>query len=165
MEFESSSSVPSLRTHTKAETSSSPVTLAERIRFWREQRYLTPALLALKTRLPLKTIEDIEAGIETFLSPTVRQRIARILHVRPSQIKELENPPKILPGSADAPVLQQRSVSLHDAILRDPDEPQVCPLCQASLQIRVFERRDLHNRPLLVIKASCTACLFRLSDD
>ena len=164
MESERPSS-PSLRTYMPVSETKSAVTLAERIRFWREQRYLTPASLALKTRLPLKTIEDIEAGIETFLSPTVRQRIARILHVRPGQIKELEKPPKVLPGSADAPILQQRSVSLHDAILRDPDEPQACPLCQAPLQIRVFERRDLQNNPLLVIKASCTACLFRLSDD
>lgn len=140
-----------------------PPTLAERIRFLREQRYMTPALLAMKAQVPISMVEDLEAGIEMFLAPAVRQRIARVLHVRPSQIEEVEKPPEI--EDAETPMLQRKGLNLRDEILQDPDAPHLCPSCGAPLAVRVFERRDLNDRPLLVIKANCTRCLFRMTDD
>lgn len=140
-----------------------PPTLAERIRFLREQRYMTPALLAMKAQVPISMVEDLEAGIEMFLAPAVRQRLARVLHVRPSQIEEVEKPPEV--EDAETPMLQRKGLNLRDEILQDPDAPHLCPSCGAPLAVRVFERRDLNDRPLLVIKANCTRCLFRMTDD
>lgn len=148
---------------TRPPTPSLPATLAERVRFLRERRYMTPAVVAMKARISLQTIEDIEAGIEMFLAPSVRQRLARVLNVRPSQIQEVEKPPET--SNPEAPVLQRKGWNLHEAILNDPDAPHSCPSCDAPLSVRLFERRDLQDRPLAVIKANCTQCLFRLSDD
>jgi transcriptional regulator with XRE-family HTH domain len=144
-------------------SSSLPVTLAERIRFLREKRYLTAEMLAMKALVPVSMIEDIEAGIEMFLAPSVRQRIARVLHVRPTQIQEAEKLPEI--NDAETPMLQRKGISLREEILRDPDAPHLCPSCGAPLAVRQFERRDLQDNPLLVIKANCTRCLFRMTDD
>lgn len=140
-----------------------PPTLAGRIRHLREKRYMTPDLLAIKAQVPVGLIEDIEAGIELFLAPSVRQRIARVLHVRPSQISEVEIQPEF--NDAEVPLLQRKGFSLREAILEDPDAPHLCPSCGAPLAVRLFERRDLQDRPLIVIKANCTRCLFRLTDD
>lgn len=124
---------------------------------------LTPDLLALRAQVPVRLVEDLEGGLETFLAPAIRQRLARVLHVRPAQIQELEKPPSIF--NPNAATLQHKSVGLHEAILRDPTAPQVCPNCSAPLAIRLFERRDLQNNLLTVVKANCTQCLFRLADD
>lgn len=145
-----------------SEARTSP-TLAEMFRLWREKRYMTPALLAQKANVPLRLVEDIEAGIECFLAPAVRQRLAKVLHVRPSQIREVEKRPTD-DMSAD-PALYQQGNELREAILQNPDAPRECPTCGAPLSIRLFERRDLQDRPLVVIKANCTRCLFRMTDD
>lgn len=144
-------------------SSSLPETLAERIRFLREKRFLSPDMLASKALVPVSLVEDLEAGIEMFLAPSVRQRLARVLHVRPSQIEEAEKPPEI--NDAETPMLQRKGFSLRDEILRAPDGPHLCPSCGAPLAVRLFERRDLMDNPLTVIKANCTRCLFRLTDD
>jgi hypothetical protein len=140
-----------------------PPTLAERVRYLRERRMLSPEFLAHKAQIPIGMVEDIEAGIEMFLAPAVRQRIARVLQVRPSQIQEVEKPPPM--QNPDAPMLQRKSIDLHEAILQDPDAPHLCPSCGAPLAVRVFERRDLRDQLLIVVKANCTRCLFRLTDD
>lgn len=140
-----------------------PATLAERVRFLREKRYMTTGLLALKAQVPVGLIEDIEAGLESFLSPAIRQRIARVLHVRPSQIQEVETPPEF--NDAEVPLLQRKGLDLRAAILEEPDAPHLCPSCGAPLAARLFERRDLNDKPLIVVKANCTRCLFRMTDD
>jgi transcriptional regulator with XRE-family HTH domain len=140
-----------------------PKTLAERVRFLRERRYMTPEAVAIKAQIPLKMVEDIEGGVELFLSPAVRQRLARVLHVRPGQIQEVEKQPSY--ASPETPALQRKGLNLHEAIQREPDAPHLCPSCGAPLAVRIFERRDLQDNLITVIKANCTQCLFRLSDD
>ncbi len=140
-----------------------PPTLAERVRHLREKRYMTPELLAMKAQIPVRMVEDIEGGIELFLAPAVRQRLARVLHVRPSEILEVEILPEF--NDAEVPLLQRRGLELRAAIMEEPDAPHLCPSCGAPLAARLFERRDLQDRPLIVIKANCTRCLFRLTDD
>lgn len=140
-----------------------PATLAERVRYLREKRMMSVEYLAHKAQVPLRMVEDIEAGVEMFLAPAIRQRIARVLHVRPSQIQEVEKPPR--DEAPEAPMLQRKGLGLREAILREPDAPYLCPSCGAPLAVRLFERRDLQDNPLTVIKANCTHCLFRLTDD
>lgn len=140
-----------------------PDTLAQRVQFLRERRMMTPALLAFRAQVPLHVVEDIEAGIETFLAPAVRQRLARVLHVRSVDLAEVEK--QLDYQSPDTPSLQQKSLDLRNAILQAPQAEYACPSCQAPLAIRLFERRDLQDNLLQVIKAHCTQCLFRLTDD
>jgi len=144
-------------------SSSLPATLAERVRFLRERRMITPEGLANRAQVSLQLVEDLEAGIETFLAPAVRQRLARVLHVRPSQLQEAEKAPRH--DDSETPQLQQKGASLREAILQQPDAPHLCPSCGAPLAVRLFERRDLQNQLLVAIKANCTRCLFRLTDD
>jgi DNA-binding XRE family transcriptional regulator len=141
--------------------SQKPLTLAVRMQEWRERRMLTQAALAQRASIPLRFIEDIEAGIELFLPIIIRQRLARILHIHPRQIQELERPPKQPRNLA----LQAQGGSLLQAILDNPDATHRCPACGGSLNVRFFKRFDLQNRPLTVVKASCNQCLFRLTDD
>ena len=67
-----------------------PETLAKRVQFLRDQRDLTQRQLAQQAALPLQQIEDIEAGLELFLSPDIRQRLARILRVKANVLEEVE---------------------------------------------------------------------------
>lgn len=141
-----------------------PPTLAERVRYLREQQSMPPAVLAWKARIPLSTIEDIEAGVETFLAPSVRSRLARALHVRPGQIQEVEKPPEER-ISPETPRLQRESLNLLEDMRQDPERDYHCPRCEAPLVVRLFERRDLKDNLFTVVKAHCTRCMFRLTDD
>lgn len=140
-----------------------PGTLAERVRFLRERRYMTPEAVAIKAQIPVRFVEDIEGGIELFLAPAMRQRLARVLQVRPGLLQEVEKQPDNI--HPETPTLRKKGLALHEAILRAPDAPHLCPSCGAPLAVRLFERRDLQDNVLTVIKANCTQCLFRLSDD
>ena len=60
-----------------------PKTLASRVSFIRNARRIHMADLSLRAKVPLELLEDIEAGIETWLPTSVRQRIARVLKVDP----------------------------------------------------------------------------------
>lgn len=144
-------------------TSTLPSTLAQRVRYLREKRYMTAALLAKRAQVPLQTIEDIEAGIETFLAPAIRMRLARALHVRPMVIREVENEPLNL--SMETPKLQRESLGLLEAMRANPEGAHVCIRCGAPMTVRLFERQDLQENRFTVIKANCTQCLFRLTDD
>jgi len=143
-----------------------PATLAQRVRFLREQRMLSLEHVAHHARISLRQLEDIEAGIEMFLSPSVRQRLARVLRVRPQRLKDVEQPPQ--PSREEMSGIayrQAKGAELLEAIRENPAEAYRCPDCAAALVIRVFERRDLHDQPFSVIKAHCSQCLFRLTDD
>jgi transcriptional regulator with XRE-family HTH domain len=142
-----------------------PLTLAERIRFLREQRLLTIPLLAHKVHLSSRQIEDIESGIELFLSPAIRARLAGALHVTPACIKAVEKIPDGVAPSLDSATSRSESLSLYEAILIDPEANHDCPECCAQLRVQTFERRDFNDKPLLVIKVHCSQCLFRLTDD
>ena len=50
-----------------------PKTLARRVSFLRNARRIHIAELSLKAQVPVKLLEDIEAGIKTWLPVTIRQ--------------------------------------------------------------------------------------------
>lgn len=143
-----------------------PATLAQRVRFLREQRMLSAEYVAHHAQISLKQLDDIESGLEMFLAPAVRQRLARILHVPPRQLKEVEKPPRTtVEEMADIAFRQQKGGELMEAIMANPQGKFRCPECNELLNVRVFERRDLHDQPFTVIKAHCNRCLFRLTTD
>ncbi len=134
-----------------------PETLALRVQFLRNQLNITPNGLAQKAQVPLDVIEDLESGLITFLSPAVRQKIARILRVKSEILAEVEQKPD-KPFKA-SPILRKQ---ILDAIIRSPYESYTCPECEAELRIQFFERRDLEDNPITAIKVNCSKCLFRL---
>lgn len=145
-----------------------PDTLARRVQFLREARDLTPRRLAELCALPLQQVEDIEAGIEGFLAPAIRSRLARALHVPGDWILEVERRPTLaditgapLPtSSGEASLLLNIALPWFE-ILAQPTAAFSCPDCGRTLQVRKFQRLDLDDRAIDTLKIHCTGCLFR----
>src|SRR5690606_36373062 len=70
-------------------------TLSARVFQIREYRNMTVRDLGKQTRLGPKRIEDIEAGLETWLSSPIRQRLANALSIEPYLLKEVEIKPML----------------------------------------------------------------------
>lgn len=135
-----------------------PTTLAQRVQQIREQQGLSQTKLAELANLPLAQVQDIEAGIELFLSANVRQKLARVLKMRPASLKALEKPIPLPP-----PALSHSARENYiEEMLLYPHAVHPCPSCKSPLEVRIFNRRDLEDNPLVEVKAHCTKCLFRL---
>jgi transcriptional regulator with XRE-family HTH domain len=133
-----------------------PDTLAQRVRFLREQRGVTIQRLAELCGLSVQLIEDIEAGIELFLAPSSRQRLARGLRVQSAVIKMVEKPVPRPERTGKGP--QPPSL---EALWANPEQRLYCPECGAELTVRMFERQDLQGHPIHTAKIHCTRCLYR----
>ena len=75
-----------------------PKTLASRVSFLRNARRIHIAELSLQAKVPLQLLEDIEAGIETWLPTSIRQRISIVLKVDPKILEEVEVKNKKIEG-------------------------------------------------------------------
>lgn len=106
------------------------LTLAQFVSKRREALGITQAALAYRCNLDCKQIEDIESGIELFLSSTVRQKLAKGLKVNLSDIKKLEK----------TEVLNfERNVDIEEIKNRilEGEEDITCPVCGEKLITRV----------------------------
>jgi len=65
-----------------------PETLADEFRFARANGY--SSVNWRKSFIALNLVQDIEAGLELFMSPNVRLKLSRALRVRPDVLKEVE---------------------------------------------------------------------------
>jgi len=149
-----------------------PDTLAQRILYLREAQDLTQRQLAAKAIVQLSLIEDLEAGLELFLAPSVRLKIARALRVKPDVIEEVEkkiNPLQPHVEEADATTSEEQMIWRSKALLKEiqmnPNKDYHCPYCNSALIIREFERRDLDDTLLKAYKIQCSQCLFSGSLD
>lgn len=145
-----------------SQKASLPPTLALRVQHLRHERNLTALDLANRAHIPLQMLQDIEAGIELFLSWAVRQRLARCLRVRPDCLLEVEKRFQSETPESFPSVNLSFSQELSDAVFQNPQRKYFCPQCGALLKVRIFERRDLENNMLLTAKINCTQCLFRM---
>ena len=136
----------------------SQTTLAQFVQEARNKQYKTLEEIAVESHLPVALIQDIEAGIETFLAPTARQKLARALKVLPFQIKQLEK--EIVSPEAEA--AWARSINLRSKLLNQPEATHDCPECKASLIIRSYQREDLNGQIEKTLKVQCSQCLFSL---
>ncbi len=134
-----------------------PETLALRVQHLRHLLNMTPNGLAKKAQVPLTLVEDLEAGLVSFLSPAVRQKIARALRCPSDVLREVEKTPD-KPFKA-SPIAKKQML---EAIIRSPYGTYTCPECEGELRIQYFERRDLEDNPITAIKVNCLKCLFRL---
>jgi transcriptional regulator with XRE-family HTH domain len=134
-------------------------TLARRVMALRETIGVTQERLARVAHLSLQQIQDIEAGLDLFLAPAVRQRLARALKTSPATLQAVEKIPVL--KESEQVSLETRE-HLRDEMMAFPYAHYPCPACQTPLTIRVFERRDLEDNLISEVKAHCAQCLFRL---
>ena len=137
-----------------------PASLARRVAELRERKNLTVKDLAQDSRFTKERIEDIESGLETWLSSTDRQLLARALAVDPYIIQEVETRPR-LEESSDPVAYAAMLVDLTDSILKGVKEHE-CPQCGNTLRCRVQEGLDIEEMPVYFAKAFCQKCPFIL---
>lgn len=137
-----------------------PKTLASRVSYIRNVRGLHIFELSQLARVSHKFLEDIEAGIETWLPIAVRQRIARVLNVDPNILEEVEIKNKITKDLNKEPPLELVE-RIQDEILSGVKTIN-CPVCSNELRVWVQEGFDLNGKPLNTPKAYCTFCVFQL---
>lgn len=135
-------------------------TLAGRVNQIREFRNLTIRDLSKDTRFSTARIEDIESGLETWLSSADRQILATALRIDPQVLKDVEvRPADEEPTITEIPhtVLED----LADAVLHgERDIP--CPRCKTTLNCSVQEGTDLENNQIFLPMAYCPKCPFVL---
>lgn len=138
-----------------------PGTLAQRVQYWREAMDWSQRKLAEKAAVSESFIQDLESGLETFLAPAVRQKLARALRIKPILFQEVEK----RPDTGASTISRELVLDLFENIQANPTRKYFCPQCGATLEIRTFERRDMHNVAILAIKVNCSKCLFRMEND
>lgn len=133
-------------------------TLAQRVFQIRQMRNLTVKDLAQMSRFGIERIEDIESGVETWLSASDRQLLARALSVEPVLLLEVEA--KRLDNASDEEKLKAQE-DLAEKILKGMKE-QTCPNCGGSLKCSIEHGLDLDGRVQEFAKAFCLKCPFVL---
>lgn len=133
------------------------ITLAQFISSEREKLWLTQEDFAEKANIDLKLLQDIESGMETFLSPSVRQRLTRVIKTEARVIKKYEKEP---PKKFD--VSQEYIEELKQRILDGQLKGNICPVCKSELVCRVAELEDIYGNPTRDPKAHCSKCTFQL---
>lgn len=134
-------------------------TLARRVAQLREMRNLTRLDLAERSYFPLERLEDIEAGIETWLSASDRQKLARALVVDPITLQEVE----VRRALDKEDTVQYAAIlrEISDSVLTGARE-LTCPQCGNTLRCRVQEGLDIDGQPIYFAKAYCLKCPFTL---
>lgn len=118
---------------------------------------MTVVDVARLSRFSPQRIQDIESGIETWLSSTDRQILAKALSVEPSLLKEVETRRvEELSNASDAALRE-----LEKAIINGRrDLP--CPQCEQPLRCSVQDGYDIEGLPIRFAKAFCSRCPFVL---
>lgn len=137
-----------------------PNTLGSRVLFLRNSRRLHLAELSHQARVSIKMLEDIEAGIETWLPTSVRQRIARVLKVDPNILEEVEIK-KLIPDAEIKNPPYEVIERIQEEILSG-GKNILCPVCKNLLRVWVQEGFDLNGEPVKSAKGHCTVCVFQL---
>jgi len=133
-------------------------TLAQRLFQIRQMRNLTTRDLAQMSRFSQSRIEDIESGIETWLSATDRQLLARALNIEPVLLQEVEGK-RLDTFSIDEKMKVQED--LAQKILQGQKE-HTCPNCGGTLKSSVEHGLDLDGRVQEFARAFCLKCPFVL---
>lgn len=135
--------------------------LSQRIFQLRELRNMTVRDLARMSRFPAQRIDDIEAGIETWLSDTDRQILSKALGVEPQLLKEVEVRPELTDVPETYMLDVAVAVQLNEAILSGQRDLK-CPDCGSKVQANVQDALDMEGNPIKFAKAYCTKCPFVL---
>jgi transcriptional regulator with XRE-family HTH domain len=138
-------------------------TLAQRVQQLREFRNMTELDVAKQSRFGLKRIEDLEQGVETWLSAPDRQLLANALSVEPGLLQEVET--RSIAGhhaGRESHMLNHAtSAQLSESILHGARDLE-CPDCGATLKCSIQEAIDMEGYPTKSAKAFCLKCPFVL---
>lgn len=135
-------------------------TLAEFVFETREKMGLSQIGLAKKCNLNFDEIQNIESGIELFLSSTIRQKLAKGLKVSLSEIKQYEKREDFHFGTG------KDIEELKQLILENEGNKgfaPLCPVCGSKLNIRIAKLYDLEDNLMLHPKAVCSKCPFHIT--
>jgi transcriptional regulator with XRE-family HTH domain len=135
-------------------------TLARRLATLREWRGLTMPALAKESHYTVARLQDIETGLETWLSSSDRQLLALALKIDASLLQEVEARPRLEPTD-DPQRFEAMLVDIRDSILSGVRELE-CPQCGNTLRCRVQEGLDMEEQPVYLAKAFCQKCPFVL---
>ncbi len=108
-------------------------------------------------RFTVSRVEDIEAGLETWLSATDRQKLATALMIEPQVLKDVEARGVRENAAGELDVQTQ----LTQAILQGTRKLQ-CPHCGSELRCSVQAALDIDGNPTQFAKAHCSQCPFVL---
>lgn len=129
--------------------------LAQFVSETREKMGLSQTGLAKKSSLPIKTIEDIEAGQELFLASTIRQKLAKGLKLNNRDIKIFEKQfDDDIPGELTLEELKNE-ITQGATTLK-------CPQCSNELICHIEKMFDLKDNLILHPKARCSKCPFQV---
>lgn len=131
--------------------------LAQRVYQLRMLRKLSLAELSKLIRFTPRRLEDIETGLETWLSYADRQKLAKGLGVEPALLKEVESRPVSEESGSRELVMRE----LNEQILAGNYQLN-CPDCSTALKCSIQEGEDIEGNPLRFAKAFCTRCPFVL---
>jgi len=137
-------------------------TLARRVNQLREYRNMTVRDLAQISRFKPQRIEDIEGGVETWLSSSDRQLLAKALNIEPALLQEVESRMVAGQNVPESHMLDRTtSEQLATAIVNGARELE-CPDCGSPLKCSIQEGTDIEGHPIRLAKAYCTKCPFVL---
>lgn len=136
-------------------------TLASRLNQLRTFRNLSKHELAVASRMTDEKIDDLESGLETWLSSAERQIIAKALYIDPNLLKEVEYRPPDSAHPAYAGMSEDVNEALTNSILRGQRD-LACPQCGSTLRCSVQKRVDMNGEVLDFAKAFCQICPFTL---
>lgn len=132
--------------------------LAQRVFQLREMRNLTVKSLAKLARFPVSRIEDIESGVETWLSASDRQLLAKALNIEPMLLQEVEAKRLDIVDLMDLTKIHE---DLSERILAG-ERDLTCPNCGSTMKSSIQQGLDLDGKPFDFAKAFCIKCPFVL---
>lgn len=138
-------------------------TLAQRIAQLRDFRNLTVKDLARHSRFSTERIEDLEAGLETWLSATDRQRLAKALNVEAITLEDVECRVTLSATRETKNYSADVIRGIARAIINGAKDLE-CPECNGPLKCSIQQGSDMEGNPFLLARAFCTRCPFVLHD-
>lgn len=139
-----------------------PSTLARRVAFLRDARGVHISELSRRARVSQDLLEQIEAGVETWMAVAIRQRVARVLKVDPHILEEVETRIDEEFKLADPP--EKVLSDIKDRIL-DGEKLIECPACGKPMKVWIQEGFDLVNNTIVTPKGHCMTCIFQIKSD
>lgn len=135
-------------------------TLAQRVMQLRQMKNMTVLDLAKACRWEIRRIEDIEAGLEVWLSVHDRNVLARGLKQVPAILAEVEATPDEMFADAD----KRKGIDLEELAARvlagEANLP--CPRCGKILKSQIETASDYEGKPIHFARAYCPVCPFAL---
>jgi transcriptional regulator with XRE-family HTH domain len=138
-------------------------TLAQRINQLRTLRNMTVKDVAKACRFTTQRVEDLESGLELWLSATDRQLLANALAIEPQVLLDVEAKSTTNQVKESAAYNQQKARAIKEDILEGEKNIE-CPNCGGILKCSIQDGLDIEGRPIIFAKAFCLKCPWVLKE-